>query len=73
MTGVATHTSTKERLVIYEHVYPFEEHTWARPIEEFTEDRFTLLSAEQLVTLLNRDRELFKSEISEAKAAAKGK
>lgn len=73
VADVATHTGTKERLVIYEHVYPFEEHTWARPIDEFTEERFTLLTGEQLVTLLNRDRELFKSEITAAKAAAKGK
>jgi len=73
VTGVATHTSTKERLVIYDHVYPFEEHTWARPLEEFTEERFTLLNSEQLITLLNRDRETFKSEITAAKTAAKGK
>lgn len=73
VTDVATHTGTKERLVIYDHVYPFEPATWARPIEEFTEERFTLLTGEQVVTLLNRDRELFKSEITAAKLAASGK
>lgn len=71
VVGVATHTGTKERLVIYDHVYPFEDHTWARPLSEWTEERFRLLTGEETVTLLNRDRETFKQEITEAKAKAK--
>lgn len=70
---VATHTGSKERLVIYDHVYPFEDHSWARPIEEWTEERFRLLTGEEVITLLNRDRETFQLEISAAKNAAKGK
>lgn len=67
---VATHTDTKQRLVIYSHIYPFEDHTWARPIEEWTEERFRHLQAQETITLLNRDRETFKKEITEAKARA---
>lgn len=73
VSDVATHTGTKDRLVIYDHVYPFEPATWARPIEEWTEERFTQLSGEQLTTLLNRDRETFQKEITAAKLAASGK
>jgi len=68
---VATHTGTKERLVIYTHVYPFDEVAWARPIDEWTEERFTRISYERVQELMKKDRAEFQTEINEAKAASK--
>lgn len=65
---VATHTTTKERLVIYSHVYPFEEATWARPIDDWTEEKFRLISFEESQRLMERDRFAFQTEIAMAKA-----
>ncbi len=71
VNDVATHTGTKERLVIYTHLYPFESGVWARPISEWTEDRFTEITGSQLISLQQRDREEFQKEITETRTKAK--
>lgn len=68
---VATHTVTKERLVIYSHIYPFDQVAWARPYDEWCDGRFTSITAERVEELLAKDRETFQREITEAKQAAK--
>ena len=70
--SVATHTGTKERLVIYTHLYPFEVQTWARPIDEWTEERFRPITGKEYAELTKKDREQFQLEIGLAKGAAKG-
>lgn len=66
---VATHTGTKERLVIYSHVWPFDPSTLARPYDEWCEEgRFRLLSRDEYVTLMQKDRLEFQIEIGKAKA-----
>lgn len=69
--SVATHTDTKQRLVIYTHLYPFEEQTWARPIEEWTEDRFRPISGKEYSELTKKDREQFQLEIGLAKGKSR--
>ena len=65
--SVATHTGTKERLVVCEHLFPFEPGTWARPISEWTSDRFREVSAKEFFELTEQDREEFKNRILESK------
>lgn len=67
--SVATHTETKERLVIYTHLYPFETTTYARPIDEWTDDRFKPITDKEYAELTKKDRTEFQMEI----ALAKGK
>lgn len=68
---IATHTGSKEHLVIYTHVYPFEEQAWARPAEEWTEDRFKRITYSEVKKLMEKDREAFQIEITTAKAHSK--
>lgn len=67
--SVATHTSSKERLVIYTHLYPFDVQTWARPIEEWTEERFREISTQEYRELIEKDRIQFQTEIGLAKGS----
>ncbi len=71
VANIATHTTTKEQLVIYMHVYPFDESTFARPIEEWTDDRFRQISHDEFDKLMCRDRTEFQIEITTAKAVNK--
>lgn len=61
--GIATHTDSKQRLVIYTHLYPFEFQTWARPIEEWTEERFRPITGKEYAELTRKDRVSFQTEI----------
>jgi hypothetical protein len=67
--SIATHTENKERLVIYTHLYPFDEDTWARPIEEWTEERFREITGKEYSELTKKDRLEFQIEIGKARAA----
>ena len=67
VNDVATHTDTNQRLVIYTHVYPFDEHTWARPIDEWTDDRFKQISYNTVQELMKKDRLEFQIEIGKAR------
>jgi hypothetical protein len=70
--SVATHTTTKERLVVYTHLYPFESETYVRPLDEWTEDRFRLISGYDYVELSRKDKEQFKIEIGLARGKSNG-
>jgi len=70
--AVGKSTVDQSEHIIYVHLYPFERQVWIRPIEEFTEERFTVLTQEQGVAVLNRDREQFQAEITANKKARKG-
>lgn len=69
---VATHTTTKERLVIYSHIYPFDQIAWARPYDEWCDGRFRPLTAVEVEDLLAKNRTAFQEEITAAKLASKG-
>ena len=68
MNDVATHTTTGQRLVIYTHVYPFEENVFARPLDEWTDDRFTRISYNDVQELLKKEQLEFQIEIGKARA-----
>ena len=65
--SVATHTTSKERLVVYSHLYPFDVETYARPISEWTEERFREVTHGTAMDLMNRNEEQFREEILESK------
>jgi len=65
--SVATHIDSKERLVIYTHLYPFESETYARPIGEWTEDRFKPVTGKEYSELTKKNREQFQLEIGLAR------
>lgn len=49
-TGYST-VDTKE-MVVYDHLYPFERKTWIRPMSEWTEDRFKLVTYEYVIHIM---------------------
>lgn len=71
VNDVATHTGNKERLVIYTHLYPFEQAAWARPISEWTEDRFRQITVAEFTELSKKDRKQFQLEIGLARGASR--
>lgn len=70
---LCTSTSTVDlsEHVVYVHVWPFETKTWHRPLTEWTEDRFTPISSEEVTALMQTDREIVQPEITARKNARK--
>lgn len=68
---LAFSTVDKTELVVYTHVWPFEAHTWVRPLSEWEDGRFRLLEEGELTKFLDRDVMEFREEITLAKEAAK--
>jgi hypothetical protein len=70
--GVSSSTIDKSKWVVYEHVYPFDRDMWHRPYEEFTDGRFRIITEEEFLDIAeSNDREAFKLQIGNNKAAAK--
>ena len=67
----ATSTVDLSRLVIYKHVFPFEQKSWVRPYSEFTDGRFKEINALELRDLLTKDRAQAQMDIAEAKRQSK--
>jgi hypothetical protein len=65
---VSLSTVDKSQWIVYKHVYPFEQHTWHRPYEEFTDGRFTEISTDDLMYFCAKDRDKFREEITQAKS-----
>lgn len=65
--------STVDRsvLVVYTHIYPFENEVWARPLSEWEDGRFREIDEVELKSFLNKDEREFQQEICEAKASSK--
>lgn len=59
-------------VVVYYHIFPFETKRWARPIEEWTPERFKMLtSGEEVTEILNQDREQYQKMVAERKTKRK--
>lgn len=56
----------QDELVIYKHIWPFEESTWARRYSEF-KDRFTPINFEDLYQAKQIKREVLQQQIQDAK------
>jgi hypothetical protein len=69
--SVATHQTSKERLVIYTHLYPFDSETFARPVVEWTEDRFKPITMYEYTELIKKDKTQFQLEIGTNRAAGR--
>ncbi len=39
--------------VLYQHIYPFPEQQFVRPVDQWTPDRFTLLTASQALAIFS--------------------
>ncbi|MNR71298.1 hypothetical protein D3C71_19130 [compost metagenome] len=59
-------------LVIYEHLWPFETHTWTRPHGEWAE-RFTPITAHQYNLAVSQDRTEAQLMVNAAKQLRKNK
>lgn len=52
VSNFAMHTTSKETLVIYAHIWPYESRLYARPLLEWTVDRFIELTKEQAMAIM---------------------
>lgn len=57
-------------VVIYEHLHPFEKGVWSRPLTEFAR-RFAPVDAARAASLMERDPEAARREVSDRKARRK--
>jgi hypothetical protein len=58
--------------VVYLHIYPFEQKVWHRPIEEWTTERFKMITPVQAWEIQNEMYPCdFRHKITEAKAERK--
>lgn len=58
----------QDELVIYKHIWPFEESVWARRYSEF-KDRFTPITADDLATAKAMDRQTVQDQIEQTRSA----
>lgn len=57
--------------VVYEHVWPFSQEPWVRPIEEWTPNRFTPISKVTVNDVMQQSAEYTRKQISERREARK--
>lgn len=53
--------------VEYDHVWPFEQISWVRPLVEWSEDRFRSITAGEAATLMKMDKVVAQVEITNRK------
>lgn len=63
-------TEDQDELVIYKHIWPFEESEWARRYSEF-KDKFTPITFEDLYAAKKVVREVLQKQIRDNKAKRK--
>ena len=64
------HVDTKLIMVVYEHIYPFEQQTYIRNKTEF-EMNFSIIEYSQICTELSKDKIAFQIEITNNKTNSK--
>lgn len=70
----ATSTVDGSSNVVYMHVWPFEVKVWVRPTEEWTPDRFRLISdMSEARAIMSIPREELQSVITRNRAERKSK
>jgi hypothetical protein len=57
--------------VVYQHIWPFEQGTWLRPIEQWTPERFKPISSEYAELMLKGNREEAQGIITAKRIARK--
>lgn len=72
VTAHGKHTTNGEEVVIYRHLWPFEQLTWVRPLVEW-EGRFTKLTEMEVNLAMLGDRIEAQLTVSTARAARKAK
>lgn len=66
-TGTARDSRDTAPLYLYEHLWPFEAQSWARPAHEWA-SRFEPISHEDVATALQGDRRTAQMLVQQAKA-----
>lgn len=69
---VAKNTVDSSSVVVYQHIWPFEQSIWVRPYEEFWDGRFVPISANVALDATTGDKLLAQAAINKAKAIRKG-
>ena len=67
LAGCALNSDTLGPMAIYEHLHPFEQSFWSRPLSEF-EHRFEPIGSEQAQAILALPREALSQKIAQSKA-----
>jgi len=74
VVDVATSTvDGTQQLVIYKHIYPFEQKLWARPLVEWTPERFKPISDTSARMLQLQDQTDMQEWIAKRKAVRKAR
>ena len=68
----ARSADTTADVVVYEHLWPFEQSLWVRDRKEF-EERFTSIDEATLHQALNRNRTEAQAEVTSAKASRRAR
>jgi hypothetical protein len=72
VTGLGKSTVDQTDQVVYKHLFPFEAATWIRPLVEWTEQRFRLISSKEYDHITaSTTREKMQQRIEQHKAARK--
>lgn len=66
LLGVATDTDTLEKRVVYEHLWPFEQKLWVRPLAQW-EERFKRVGLAEVLQARAGDREQAQQNVQRAK------
>lgn len=53
VVDVGQSTVDRSEHVVYLHIYPFEQQLWIRPRSEWTSDRFSPISSEEVLRIMS--------------------
>ena len=68
---IATSTVDLSKWVAYRHIAPFEVKVWVRPIDEWTEQRFTAIQRDAAYAAMDRPVEPFRELVTACKKRRK--
>lgn len=66
--SIGKSTVDRSEQVIYIHIFPFDRDVWVRPMTEWVDGRFTLLTVQEATEIQKYNREEFKVQIATAKS-----
>jgi hypothetical protein len=69
--GEGKSTIDASPVIVYKHIWPFEQGFWSRPSGEWTVDRFTPVTDADAAMIKMGNRELAQAAITEAKRIRK--
>ncbi len=67
LLGEVKDANSGDLLALYMHIYPFEPKAYVRPLKEFSQKKYKLLSNDELGNILNTPKEVLIQKITESK------